>query len=206
MARASITDTQELLRFRAKLVKFADELRVALSDADGEVQRTLAWLEGEAPNHWQRQIRKLHEQAQQTKAVIRDKKLSKTPSGAAPSTAIEEKQLRLIVQKHEEAQQKLANCKRWRHLLDKEVLAYRGTARRAPGVVETTIPAATAELDRAASALDQYAALAAPQTPGPNDAPSEAGSVARPRDAIGPEPTDAQADATDAPDDTEEPR
>jgi len=193
MARASITDTQELLHFRGKLVKFADELRVSLADADGEIQRTLSWLDGEAPNHWQRQLRKLHEQVQQTKAAIRDKKLSKTPTGAAPSTAIEEKQLRMLLQKQEHAQQKLANCKRWRQLLDKEVLAYRGMARRAHGIVETTVPAATAELDRAATALEQYTSLAAPEAPRPADSASDADSVARPTDVIEP-PTEPDTD------------
>ncbi len=202
--RASITDVQALQHFRAKLVKCADEIRIGLADADGEAQRVLAWLDGEAPNHWQLQIRKLHEQVQRAKAAVRDKKTMKTPTGGRPSTAVEEKQLKMLVARLEQAQEKLVACKRWRQQLDKELLAYRGVARRAQGVIEATFPAAVAELDRASTALEQYAAFTAPQAANADSVGSSAGSVARPRDEISPA-DNSPANPDDDPDDTPDP-
>jgi len=206
--RASVADIEQLGHFRARLVKFAEEVRVALSDADGEVSRTLHWLEGEAPAHWQRVIRKLHEQVEQAKAELRNKKLYKTPMGTTPNTAVEEKALRQLQQKLEHARQKLANTKRWRQRLDKEVLTYRGMARRAAGVVESSVPNAVSEIDRMLDALEKYTTLATP-APGSvsgsgsssgsasaSTAGAEAGGMARPRDQM-PQPAEAPEPETD---------
>ncbi|NBC10622.1 MAG: hypothetical protein GVY24_02675 [Planctomycetes bacterium] len=177
--RASVTDIEQLGRFRARLIKFADELRVALGDADGEIQRTLNWLDGEAPAHWQRVIRKLHEQVEQAKADLRNKKLYKTPMGTTPNTAVEEKALRKLQHKLEHAQQKLLNTKRWRQRLDKEVLTYRGMARRAAGVVESTVPGAVSDIDRMRDALEKYTTLAAPSSDAASASPGSGQSMAR---------------------------
>ena len=188
--RASVADIEQLGQFRARLVKFAEELRIALSDADGEITRTLNWLDGEAPAHWQRVIRKTHEQVEQAKAELRNKKLYKTPLGTTPNTAVEEKALKKLQHQLEYAQQKLVNTKRWRQRLDKEVLTYRGMARRAAGVVESAVPGAVHEIDRMLDALDKYTTLAAPSAGSGTAARSEAGGMARSPETMPPEDND----------------
>lgn len=203
--RASVADIDQLGHFRAQVIKFGESLRIALGDADGDIQRTLNWLESEAPAHWQRVIRKLHEQVEQARADLRNKKLYKTPLGTTPNTAVEEKALRQLQQKLEYAQERLVNTKRWRQRLDKEVLAYRGIARRAANVVESTVPAAVGEIDRMVGALDQYTKLAAPEartgtgTAKAGDAPS----VARPTDTIAPTDPPENEVPADTADDTD---
>src|SRR5213082_2349033 len=50
--------------------KFAEAGKVALGDAESEVQRTVGWLQGEQQQFWQSQIRKRHEIVNRCKDAV----------------------------------------------------------------------------------------------------------------------------------------
>src|SRR5688572_27632232 len=79
--RAAVESVEALRHFRAALWKFAETANSALADAEGEISRTMSWLEREQPTYWEGQIRKRHELVERCKDAVRMKKLYKGPTG-----------------------------------------------------------------------------------------------------------------------------
>jgi hypothetical protein len=156
---ARIDSVDQLRVFRTVLVKFAEHVMTALADAEGEMQRTLVWLETEANTYWSGQIRKRHEAVEKAKDAVRQKKLFKSPTGAEQSAVEEEKQLRVAQKRLEEAEEKLKNVKRYTPRLQKEVSIYKGGVQRLSTSVASDIPTAVGRLDRMVAALEAYAAM-----------------------------------------------
>ena len=53
MNGARVQNIDALKHFRAALVKFTEAGKVALGDAESEVQRTVGWLQSELQQFWQ---------------------------------------------------------------------------------------------------------------------------------------------------------
>ena len=90
------------------------------------------------------------------------KKLFPDASGRTPTPVEEEKAVRRCKAALEEAEQKLANTKRWSRALQKEVMDYKGGVARFSTWVGAEIPNAIARLDRMVSKLEAYVALKVP--------------------------------------------
>src|SRR5205085_8619935 len=127
---ARVDDVDALRIFRTSLIKFAEHIMTALADAEGEMQRTLVWIETEANTYWSGQIRKRHEAVEKAKDAVRQKKLFKSPSGSEQSAVEEEKMLRIAQKRLEEAEEKLKNVKRYIPRLQKEISIYKGGVQR----------------------------------------------------------------------------
>src|SRR5947209_7152503 len=92
MSQYARVDSVEALKlFRLALAKFAESANTALADAEGELQRTLMWLETEQHTYWQGQVRKRTEILSKAKEALRMKKLFKGPAGGRQSVVDEEK-------------------------------------------------------------------------------------------------------------------
>src|SRR5882757_7866013 len=126
MPTARVQSVDALNHFRIALWKFAESANVALGDSEGEVQRTLMWLQGEQQQFWTGQIRKRHEKVNQCKDAVRQKKLYKDSTGKTQSAVDEEKMLRIAMHRLEEAEQKLTNTKRHSGKMQKELHMYKG--------------------------------------------------------------------------------
>jgi len=156
---ARIDSVDALRMFRTVLVKFAENVGVALGDAEGEMARVLVWLETEASTYWNGQIRKRHDHVEKCKEAVRQKKLFKSPTGSTQSAVEEEKALRMALKKEEEAVEKLKNVKRYIPRLQKEISLYKGGVQRLATTVSSDIPLAVSRLDKMTQALEAYAAL-----------------------------------------------
>src|SRR5579863_2479435 len=110
-ARVDSVDTLTL--FKSAIFKFQEAAQVALSDAEGEMQRVLMWVENEQQSYWQNQIRKCEQAVVRAKEAVRMKKVFKDASGRQQSAVDEEKALQLEMKKLAAAQAKLAAVKRW---------------------------------------------------------------------------------------------
>ena len=159
-ARVDSIDT--LKTFRVALIKFGEEANTALASAEAEMQRVMGWLERDQVSFWQMQIRKRQEGLERAQEALRMKKLFPDASGRFPTPIEEEKAVRKWKAALEEAQTKLANCKKYGRLLQREVMNYKGGVQRFSTWVQAEVPNAVARLDRMVGKLEAYVSLSAP--------------------------------------------
>lgn len=160
MATPIRVDSIDALKsFKSALIKFAEAAHVALADAEGELQRTLNWLETEQHTHWASEIRKRTEMVARAKDALRQKTLFKNAAGSKDSAIEEHKALALAERRLQEAEQKLANCRRHRARLQKEIDLYKGAVQRLATSVQADLPLAATRLDNMVASLEAYVAL-----------------------------------------------
>ena len=153
---ARVDSLDALTLFKSALLKFQEAAQIALSDAEGEMNRVLLWVENEQQSHWQIQIRKCQEAVVRCKEAVRMKKIFKDASGRQQSAVDEEKALTVAVKRLAEAETKLAAVKRWSRQLQKEIGMYKGGVQRFVTTVEAEIPHAAAHIEGLLTKLDAY--------------------------------------------------
>jgi hypothetical protein len=158
---ARVESIDAIKDFRVHLAKFQEMAGRALGDADSDVNKTVRWLEGEGLNFWTSTIRKRQEQLAKAEEAFRFKRLYKDSSGATPSAVEEQKAVQLAKKRLEEAQNKLANVKRWTRQLQKEITNYRGGVAAFSNAVSAGVPQAIAHLGALLDQLDKYLEVAA---------------------------------------------
>jgi hypothetical protein len=158
--QARVESVDALRKFRGALCKFAETVKVALDEAEAEIQRTSLWLSHDQNHYWKRQAKKRAELYARAKSDLNRKKAQKTALGARLSYVDEEKALAAAERQLEEAKQKLANVRRWSRLLDEESFSYKGVTQGMNLAVEVDVPNALAQLDNMITALEAYASSA----------------------------------------------
>jgi hypothetical protein len=161
MSGARVQSIDALKHFRIALWKFKEAANVAIGDAEGEVQRTVSWLQGEQQQFWQGQIRKRHEIVNRCKDAVRQKQLFKDSTGRVQSAVDELKALGIAQKRLAEAEQKLLNTKRHSAKLQKEMHMYKGAMQGFATTVASDLPNAVATLDRMVHSLEEYVSLTA---------------------------------------------
>ena len=164
MPQARVESLDALTLFKAALWKFQEAATIALGDAESELHRVQMWLETEQQSFWQMQIRKRQEIVTRCKEAVRMKTIFKDATGRQQSAIDEQKALQAALRRLEEAEQKLANTRKWARVLQKEVELYKGAVARFAGDVQGEIPAAAAHLDSLLSKLDAYMSVQAGST------------------------------------------
>ncbi len=163
---ARVESIDAIRAFRSALLKFAEMANTAMSDADGEMARTMVWLETEQLHYWQGQIRKRQELVNKAKDAVRAKKLFKDSSGRTPSAVDEEKALQVALRRLAEAEGKLVAVKQYTRRLEKEVGLYKGSVQRLATTIVSEIPNAASKLDAMIESLEAYVSLASQKDQG----------------------------------------
>ena len=156
---ASVESIDMLVTLRRAIFKFIDAVNVALTDSESELGRTLMWLEGEQATYWKLQHRKRTELVTRCREAVREKQIFKDATGSRSSAVDEIKQLKKALALLEEAEQKMAAVKRYRTLLQKEIMQYKGMVQRLASTVQGDLKIATAELDHMVQTLQGYVSL-----------------------------------------------
>jgi hypothetical protein len=138
------------------LIKYAEAGKGALGDAEGELSRTLTWLEHEQSAYWAGQIRKRQEMVARTAEKLREKRTFKDATGRLPSAVDEEKAWKIAKARLEEAEAKAAAVKKYVRVLQKAADDYKGSVQGFASTVAHGIPMAVAKLDKLADILRQY--------------------------------------------------
>jgi len=159
---AKVGSFDALRAFRAALYKFAETCDTALSDADGEMQRVMGWLERDQQTYWQFQVRKRHEEVMRCKEAVRMKKLFKASDGRPGSAVDEEKALVKAQRRLVQGEQKYKAVMSHSRKLPKEILLYKGQVQRLATALQSDVPTAGAQLSRIVATLEAYAAVSAP--------------------------------------------
>ena len=153
---AKVHDTEAIRLFRAALVKFTENVSIALVDGEHEVTRKINWLQSEADQFWQAQVRKWQEEVSRAIDAVRQKRIFKDSLGRQQSTVDEEKHLKICRLRLDEAETKLKNTRRWARDLQREHLLLRGGIQRLATMASADLPQALAVLDRVTASLQAY--------------------------------------------------
>jgi hypothetical protein len=156
---ARVESVEALKDFRVTLCKVAEEIGVGLEEADGEIQRTIIWLKQEQHTYWKGEVRKRGELMTRAKLELKRKQEQKTPLGGRYSCVDEKKALAVAQRRFEEAEQKLANVRRWSRQLEEEAFSYQGGIRSLSQMISSGIPNGLAQLDNMIVSLESYLSL-----------------------------------------------
>jgi len=88
---ANITDVAALEEFRRALIRFREEIGVAIAEADSEIKSTFIWLERDRVLHWRRAVPRFEEELTSAKTALFRKEMQTMGTGQRPSTIDEKK-------------------------------------------------------------------------------------------------------------------
>jgi hypothetical protein len=161
---ANIDAIETLNTLRAELTRLGQRIAGALDEAENEVQRTARWLRQDCPRRWKDQLRKRQDAVTAAKAVLHQKKLWDNTVVTPTSHIDEKKSLALAERQYEEARQKLRRIGQGVIQMEREGAIFKNHLQRLRHVVEIEVPNAKAWIDRMIESLENYLALAVPET------------------------------------------
>jgi hypothetical protein len=159
---ARVTSIETVQHFRNALCEFGKGVQDALCSADMQIRRTLDWLVEQA-RFWQREIKVRQEELTRAKIELTSRKFANR-DGKGPGTTDQEKAFRRAQARLQQAEEKLAHCRRWKPLFEHAMREYEGPARRLSAASDIELAHAVAMLDAKLDALAAYLALAVPTT------------------------------------------
>ncbi len=114
---ADISSIDALESFRADLVQYVEKARVALEDAEGEVRRMRAWLDGDRSGFWMRQMKHRIKLLDQAEAEL----YNVTLTSPRESHSVQKMAVSRAKRAVDEAEEKLRVLKQWRQTFDNRV-------------------------------------------------------------------------------------
>ena len=157
---ARVTSIDALKDFKRFLVEFTTVANTAIGEADADVRRTTSWVEHEQPMYWKAEARK--RKARLAEARNELFRMQVESQDAQVSATLQRRAVDRCEAALNEAETKLANCKRWKRLLDRETILYKGECQKLARIIEGEMPQALGRMDKMIEALQRYVQLAAP--------------------------------------------
>jgi hypothetical protein len=155
---ANITDIAALDEFRRALIKFREEVGVAVAEADSEVKSTFVWLERDRMLHWRRMVPRLDEELTGAKGALYRKEMQTMGTGKRPSVIDEKKAVERAKRRAEDARDRLEKTRRWLATLDRDVSLFKGAMSPISTMIDRDLPDAILRLRNMALALEAYLA------------------------------------------------
>jgi hypothetical protein len=155
---ANITDIAALDEFRRALIKFREEIGVAVAEADSEVKSTFVWLERDRMLHWRRMVPRLDEELTGAKGALYRKEMQTMGTGKRPSVIDEKKAVERAKRRAEDARERLEKTRRWLATLDRDVSLFKGAMSPISTMIDRDLPDAILRLRNMALALEAYLA------------------------------------------------
>ncbi len=208
-SQATVHSVEALKDFRVALALYSEDTLGALGAIEGEVRRTVRWLEQERPAYWADQIKRRRELVSQARAEVFRKNLQKRPD-YTPAMSEQKENLRKAEASLQDAEKRLTMVKKWQPRLQHAVLEYHASVQRLKDLAGAEIPGAVDLLGRLIDALEAYLSVQPPSGLGldatPNRASAELESIATRILDEAPAPTspakpESEAEAPPAPDD-----
>ena len=154
--QVKVADVETIERFRASLVMAAETFGLALEEAEGEIERTLAWLETDRPETWRTRIRKSQDKVVECKsALFRKQEIKATPE-ARPSVVDERKALERAQRHLEACEEKLRNSRKWATELPRQMVVFKGALSGMHALLDRDVPRINAMLKRMTEHLEEY--------------------------------------------------
>jgi len=154
--QVKVADIETIERFRAQLIQAAETFGLALEEAEGEIERTVAWLESDRPDTWRKQIRKAQDKVVECKGALYRKQEIKATPEARPSVVDERKALERAQRRLEFCEEKLRNTKRWSTELPRQAVVFKGALTGMHVMLDRDVPRINAMLKRMTEHLEEY--------------------------------------------------
>lgn len=114
---AKVSSIDALESFRADLIRYVGQARVALEDAEGGVRRARAWLDADCVNHWTAELKLRARQLEQAEADLYNARITRpTESHSFLKMAVARAGKRVA-----DAEEKLLTIRHWRQQFDNRV-------------------------------------------------------------------------------------
>jgi len=162
---ANVRSLDAIAAAKAAVAEFREVVKLALSEASAEVQRTHWWLQNEQPLYWRGELKKRNDKLQQAKSEYHRAQLQAINSSV--STREQRKLVDRAQAAFEEAEKKAALCRRWAVEFERESLLFRGALQPLQRAVEGDLERATVRLDQLMDRLDAYLKVQAPESGAP---------------------------------------
>jgi hypothetical protein len=156
--QAKITSVEAIQAFRSQLVVYLSQMRPALDEVSGEVQRTRSWLEDDRKRHWTQEMRTRSRKLEDAKQELFTASLSNGGS-SFQQMAVQRAQRAM-----REVEEKLAMIKKWDRDLDNKTSPLVKQMEQLQGFLTVEMQRAVAYLDQALTALAAYQAVMAQST------------------------------------------
>lgn len=155
---ANITDVAALEEFRRALIRFREEIGVAIAEADSEIKSTFIWLERDRMLHWRRAVPRFEEELTSAKTALFRKEMQTMGTGQRPSTIDEKKAVERMKRRVEDARERLEFTKRWLGTLERNVSLFKGAMSPVSAMYDRELPDAILRLRNMTLALEAYLA------------------------------------------------
>ncbi len=150
--------------FKVALANFAEEARTALSSSEMEVRRIRNWLLRDQLTFWQAQVKRRQEEVSMARTELHRRRLSQQGSNAV-SDSDQKDALRAAIKKLEEAERKVATCKKWAPVLEHAVSEYHAAVQPLGDRLAGQLVNSMMLLERMVTTLESYIAVAPPPAP-----------------------------------------
>src|SRR5262245_24262527 len=181
---ADVRSIEALRDLHATVCKFRTDAQDGLVSGELSIRKANDYLV-EKLHFWQAAIRKCEEEVFQAKQELKQRQYVGF-DGRVPDCTVQEENLKKAQGRLRYAQDKAETVRKWMSRFPKAVgEVYEGPARHLAALLEGELPRALALLERRIQALEEYAALMAPQS-----APSE---VAPPQEPAPPAKGEAKS-------------
>ena len=151
-----VLDLKAIEKFRGSMAEFGDTVKVALIEADSEIERAIVWLERDRIQHWRRQIQKRQELVTRAKSALYRKQMQGSEKDGRPSVVDEKVELARSLKHLKSAEERLEHTKRWLNRLEREYALYKGQIQSLSGMAERNVPMAVALLGKILEHLEAY--------------------------------------------------
>lgn len=154
--QARVADVATIERFRAALITAAESMSLALEDAEGELDRTIDWLERDRMDTWKKRIRKGQDEVVACKSALFRKQEIKATADAKPSVVDERKALERAQRRLEFAEERLRASKKWAIELPRQAIVFKGALAPMQTALDRDIPQLAAMMRRMSEHLEDY--------------------------------------------------
>ncbi len=155
---AHISNVAALEEFRRALIRFREDMGIAMSEADSEIKSTFIWLERDRALHWRRAVPRCEEELTSAKLAVLRKEMQTMGTGQRPSTIDERKQVDRMKKRVESARERMDRTKRWIGTLQRDISLFKGAMAPASSLVDRDLPDAILRLRNMSLALEAYLA------------------------------------------------
>ncbi len=161
MSGADLADAQVLRDLRAALAKWMQSTGAALGGSDADLHRVQDWMQGEQLPLWKRQLQTREELFQsarrawlEAESEVRGGMNTRGPQ--KPSSTEERIAMQRAQRRRDEAEEKLANIKRWLLRIEQDCAPLLHQCRDHDLALREQGEKALAKLDRLATEIDTY--------------------------------------------------
>jgi hypothetical protein len=158
---ARIQSVDAVKTLTVALRSYEEDATTAVADLDLQVNRILEWVVHERKEYWGQRLRRDSERLSEARINLQRRRALFGGDGLGHSCHDEQKAVDLAKRRFDLAETKSQAVRRWRHVIERELLEFRATVNQLAGFLQVDMPRAKALLERMSRALEHYLAVEA---------------------------------------------